>query len=104
MWYHGGDLKNGTSFGTYLYVTENRELAEHCAREHPPDGSVYRLRPGYHELVTEHHDGSGRPVIRQSDLRSCGGALAVFEATGELDLRKPADAKALEKVLEAMEV
>ena len=79
MWYHGGDLKNGKSFGTYLYVKECRDVAEHCAREHPPDGSVFRLRPEYYEMLTEHHDGSGRKVIRQSDIRDRGGALAIFE-------------------------
>jgi hypothetical protein len=77
-WYHGGDLKDGQPKGTYLYVHESQKFVGAFAREQT-NGRVYRLRPEYHHLVTEHHDGSRRKVIRQVELRQCGGALAVFE-------------------------
>jgi hypothetical protein len=77
-WYHGGDLKGGKPTGTYLYVTERQGFAKEHAELHP-NGRVYRLRPEYHPLVTEHPCESDQKVIRQADLLENGGALAVFE-------------------------
>ena len=82
-WYHGGDFRNGKPKGTYVYVTDNRRLAEAHAK---PNGTLYCLRSEYNHLVVDHHedkdqpDGQKRKVIRQADLQKLGGALAAFDA------------------------
>jgi hypothetical protein len=78
-WYHGGDFLEGKPKGTYLDVTDSRQHAEVHAGEHLPNGKVYRLRPEYHDLVKPHHDGGGRIVILQTDIKRHGGVLSIFE-------------------------
>jgi hypothetical protein len=58
-WYHGGDFINGKAKGAYLDVTDNPQYAKAHADDHPPNGTVYRLRLEFHHLVADHPNGEG---------------------------------------------